>query len=1066
MKKLRYLLLLLLSVCMFGALAACGDGKKYTVTFETNGGTQVESYELKKGAGIKRPDDPQKTLFTFAGWYEDEELTQEFDFSQKMPARDLTVYARWTSQKSSRIVYDSMGGTPVPSSVGAVGSRLTMPEAPTKEGYTFSGWYTSPACNDNEYYSFVAYPEQNLTLYAGWENDPINYAYITYHGNDGATIALIPVKKGTAITEPDLFPATGDLAYTGWYTDTSLNNRYAFGSNATGDLDLYTSYYTKGLVIAETAVTGYTGTSATVIVPNRYNGKSVTSVGEAAFRDNDRITQVDLPNGIASVGAQAFYRCRYLVSVNLTKRLTSIGNYAFFDCSRLTSYGDITNVTSIPDGLFLGCKKLSAIALSESATSVGAQAFGDCELIKEMTLPAGVRAIGNGLFDGCTSLETVTFLGDLTSFGTNVFSGCLALSSVVLTGSTNFSVIGRDLCHINTVRGTELVFHISGGEEEAEYILPDSVSVINAGAFDGNKTLKSVTVGAATRLECGAFKGMSALETLTAPALDPTYNYLAYYFGATEREEGARHSAYIPATLRSVTFVGGTSTVVGDSAFCGAVGLEEISGLDGVTSIGKYAFAYTALKSFTVSPGLISIGDYAFTGCPQFEEYKTSGEPSSEYSVYNGCLYNAAGTTLLAVPSAKTAMKFHDGVTKIAAGAFTDSAVEEVIVPDSVEMLERGAFSNSFALRSLSVPFIGGSEAEYNYMAYIFGATISFGTEETEDGTEYKNPTILNDGGIPSTLNELTVRKAYPVIPDGAFALFSGLSKVNFPENGGPITAFGAFSFYNTDIEEMDFTSVTAIGDFAFLRTSLTAVSLPALTEFGVGAFAMITSLEEITLSEGLTSIPAQAFRAYSATTNLGTGETVAYTSDVNREIVIPASVTKIGSQAFEGVGMLYDTNDGNVPNVRFAVKFEGAAEGTSKLATIGASAFAHTGLHTLAIPASVTEVGQEAFCGCTGLETVEIGSSGRASELATLGALAFSECESLKTVTLYASKLVEMKLGTSDRNIFYAASEDYTVTIVATDDIFGLFQADPNWSKLGETSDGEPRLIHRPVTE
>ncbi len=1074
MKKSVKLLFIPLSILIAAAiaigivLAVIGSKEQYTVTFETYGGTPIESYTLKEGDEIVRPADPQKALFTFAGWHADEAYTQEFDFTQKMPKNDVTVYARWIGQRSSRIAYDSMGGTPVPSSVGAVGSRLAMPEAPTKEGYTFAGWYTTPACNDNEYFSFTAYPEESLTLYARWDNDP-NYAYITYHGNDGAVIARIPVKKGTQIADPDLFPEEGDLAYAGWYTNDSLSSSpYVFGSDATGDLDLYTSFYTKGLVFSGTAVTGYTGTSANVIVPNRFNKTLITSIGEAAFRDNDNITQIDLPQNIISVGAQAFYRCRHLVTVDLT-RVTSIGSYAFFDCSRLTSYGDITKVTSIPEGLFLGCRKLSAITLSESVTSVGAQAFADCERIREMTIPAGVRVINDGLFDGCASLESVTIGGNPMSFGTNVFSGCSALSSVSIPNGGSYSVSGRDIYRNNITGGSELVYHISGGETETEYTLPANVTAIKAGAFEGNTSLKSVTVGADVTLERGALKGMRALETLTAPALDRTNNYLAYYFGAAARETGTRRSAYIPATLRSVTFVG-SFTTVGNSAFCGAVGLEEVSGLDSVTSIGEYAFAYTALRSFTVSPQLTSIGEYAFTGCPQFEEYKAAGGASSAYFVYGGCLYDAAGTTLLAVPSAKTAVEFRSGVTTIASGAFTDSAVEEVVVPDSVTTIQRGAFSNSFALRRLSVPFIGGGDADPqdddNYMAYIFGAKISYDPEklDDDDGTTFKNAGIQNGGGVSTTLNELTIRKKYTAIPDGAFALFSGLFEVNFPADNGPITQFGAYSYFNTDIEEIDLSHVTAIGDFAFSQTPLTEVKLPAtLAEFGVGAFATISSLESIEIASGITSIPAQAFAAYAASTNSDAAEAIAYTSYVNREIVIPASVEAIGIQAFEGVGMLYD-DGANVPNARFAVTFQGAADGTSQLTKIGAFAFSHTGIRTVAIPASVTEVGEEAFSGCTGLETVEIGSADHVSQLTTLGALAFSGCTSLETVTLYASQLVTMELDEGGNNIFYEASEGYTVKIVASAEIFGQFTADANWSKLGKTADGDDHLQN--VTE
>ena len=96
MKKLKTFLLILLCSLFVGALAACGGGgEKYTVTFETYGGTQIAPYELKQGEEIARPADPTKALFTFTGWYSDASCTQNFDFSQRMPANNITVYAGW-----------------------------------------------------------------------------------------------------------------------------------------------------------------------------------------------------------------------------------------------------------------------------------------------------------------------------------------------------------------------------------------------------------------------------------------------------------------------------------------------------------------------------------------------------------------------------------------------------------------------------------------------------------------------------------------------------------------------------------------------------------------------------------------------------------------------------------------------------------------------------------------------------------------------------------------------------------------------------------------------------------
>ena len=197
MKKLKTFLLILLCALFVGALAACGGGKKYTVTFETYGGTQIEAYELKKGAEIQPPADPEKALFTFAGWYADDEFTQEFDFTQKMPENDVTVYARWTSETSSRVSYNSMGGSAVEPSVGIVGNPITAPADPTYEGYKFGGWYV-----DAEYsklFVFTTFPAESTTVYARWVNDP-NYAYIDYVGN-GSRLAC-PCGKGRPIPRP------------------------------------------------------------------------------------------------------------------------------------------------------------------------------------------------------------------------------------------------------------------------------------------------------------------------------------------------------------------------------------------------------------------------------------------------------------------------------------------------------------------------------------------------------------------------------------------------------------------------------------------------------------------------------------------------------------------------------------------------------------------------------------------------------------------------------------------------------------------------------------------------
>lgn len=66
----------------------------YTVTFESNGGTEIASQDVRKGEKAVKPDDPARDDYTFTGWYVDEELTTAYDFEIPVTS-DMTLYAGW-----------------------------------------------------------------------------------------------------------------------------------------------------------------------------------------------------------------------------------------------------------------------------------------------------------------------------------------------------------------------------------------------------------------------------------------------------------------------------------------------------------------------------------------------------------------------------------------------------------------------------------------------------------------------------------------------------------------------------------------------------------------------------------------------------------------------------------------------------------------------------------------------------------------------------------------------------------------------------------------------------------
>ncbi len=418
-KRVKIAVSAILAAAMLATLVACHkqEPARYSVYFETNGGTAINSYSLTEGEAISRPADPSRNFYVFDNWYADEARTQVFAFGSGMPEHDVTVYANWTPDSVITITYDANGGAFDGGATQATGlcklgdAFTAIDELPTRAGYVFSGWYT--AVQGGVEYDGNSYPIENTTLYARWGKSSA-YAYVTYYGN-GNKLGEVPVKKGETV-KPYSFGS--GIVSADYYTDAALTQKYTFAA-ASSDITLYTVFYTDGLKIEDGVVTGYDGKSSTVYVPSSHNGKPVTSIGTRAFyrsseyADNlGRITRVVLPDTVVSLAEGAFYDCRYLASVNLTDNIRTIGANAFWHNERLAELGNISGVTSIGDGAFTGCKLLRSVNLSANLNSIGANAFADCVELREITIPSGVRNIGAYTFYGCKNLTTVVLQSD------------------------------------------------------------------------------------------------------------------------------------------------------------------------------------------------------------------------------------------------------------------------------------------------------------------------------------------------------------------------------------------------------------------------------------------------------------------------------------------------------------------------------------------------------------------------------------------------------------------------------------------------------------------------------
>lgn len=147
---------------------------KYTVKFNTNGGSSVTSQKIEDGKAASKPSDPNKRGYSFIGWYSDEACTTEYDFATAVTS-NITIYAKW-SIESYTVSFDVKGGNEtIDTQTVEYNGTITKPTDPTKEGYIFGGWYTS------SYYitefNFTSKITKSLTLYAKWDEIPKTVKY-------------------------------------------------------------------------------------------------------------------------------------------------------------------------------------------------------------------------------------------------------------------------------------------------------------------------------------------------------------------------------------------------------------------------------------------------------------------------------------------------------------------------------------------------------------------------------------------------------------------------------------------------------------------------------------------------------------------------------------------------------------------------------------------------------------------------------------------------------------------------------------------------------------------------
>ncbi|GAA3889993.1 hypothetical protein GCM10022381_34890 [Leifsonia kafniensis] len=208
-----------------------------TVTFNPQGGTAVNPVSTNYNTAIKAPTSPTRTGYTFSGWYTKTTGGSTWNFATKVTA-DTTVYAHWTVQKRT-VTFKSQGGSAVKAISVNYNTKITVPKAPTRTGYTFAGWYTKATGGTAR--SLKSAITDNVTVYAHWT---ALKKQVTFNTQGGSKVAAVTTNYNTVVKAPKA-PTRSGYTFTGWYTKATGGSTWKFTSKVTVHTTLYAHWAKK-----------------------------------------------------------------------------------------------------------------------------------------------------------------------------------------------------------------------------------------------------------------------------------------------------------------------------------------------------------------------------------------------------------------------------------------------------------------------------------------------------------------------------------------------------------------------------------------------------------------------------------------------------------------------------------------------------------------------------------------------------------------------------------------------------------------------------------------------------
>ena len=754
---------------------------------------------------------------------------------------------------------------------------------------------------------------------------------------------------------------------------------------------------------------------------------SLTEIGEYVFTSNSlKTVSFGDDSMLKSIGNSAFTSSSQLTTLKLPASLETIGNSAFSSLKTLTtvSFEPYGNLKSIGEHAFKGCSSLTSISIPASVETIESWAFGECSSIKTVKFEVYPEGHENQFKNSLVSIGSHAFretaLTDFyvpesiaengTTLGESLFYRVGTLSKIKLSktvatinGVLNDSFVTQieidpeslylqlddELPIITNGNGT--VIELSYGPivgEDGVYTVPNGVTKIGVGAFDGQITLKKVvlpytlqeigknafyncysleevvfmtdTGDAATGVSNLTTMGESAFYNCTAlKAIDLSRTKLAHIPANAFFNCSVLASVSLPTTLVSIGNSGTTLNTSGANAFQDCTALTSITFPSGLKYInGSNNFKNTGLTSVTLPASLEMLGNSTFANCASLKEATFTGN-----------------------------------ITSFGSSVFSSTALEKVVLSDKMETLGSSTFNN---LKTLKI---------VTYDSYTVKDATRF-----NDGYENALPPSLTS--LPSSLfSGCTSLKSMDLsnVKTVAGSLFKGCSALESVVLSTDLEVLGDYMFQNcTSLSSIEIpSSVTSLGKYAFDGcTKLTSIDLPeTLTFMGTYTFRK-TGLTSIVIPSGVKSFGTSATECAASSNVYLFAECKSLTT-----VVLPANINdfKIGGYVFNNCTKLTtikvgaDGEENVLDGVTLVAQYAFSGCGITELSLpdvteVGKYSFSKGDLQSISLPA-LTKHAEYVFSDSKKLTSVTLN-----DELESLAKYMFNGCTALEQITLPSS--------------------------------------------------------------